>query len=145
VAVDHRAEQVAVGRVESTLLDDDVLERSVLGDRPGDNRGDLCVAGDEIGLEGEDAEEGVVVGGPRHRGWLQRPSWKVVALGGDCRTRGGPPSSLETSLSAIASRLGHCVFDRVRDDLLVGVGQAVVAELVMCSVRSGEPPQPLPA
>jgi hypothetical protein len=84
VLVDQRLQQAAPGLSEVAALDEDLAERFRLVQRPGVHPGDEGVAGDEVDLQREDAEEQVAVGvGLGHR-------CRPVGFRHAIRPRGGP-------------------------------------------------------
>ena len=73
VAVDQRLEQGPARRVQGAALDEDLAERPVLLQGPGVHRRDQGVAGDEVHLQRQDAEEEVAV--CRRGGHGRGPRW----------------------------------------------------------------------
>ena len=63
VMADQRLEQGAGIRLQGPALLEEVGQRPVLFEKPGVHRGDQAVAGDEVHLEGQDAEEQVAIRG----------------------------------------------------------------------------------
>lgn len=68
VATDHRVDDVAVARFKNALFDQDLSQWFELVEHPGIHARDELVAGDEVHLQREDAEEQVAVGVRRGHG-----------------------------------------------------------------------------
>jgi hypothetical protein len=63
VPVDDRLHQGVFLRGQAALFDQDLPQGLVLGEHPGAHRRQEGVAGDEVHLQGQDAEQQVAVGG----------------------------------------------------------------------------------